>query len=142
MHSPFACLWGRVKISRSWRAAFQRPAGGYALMHLRDTVMATVGAKSSSEIGAAAAARRPVIGFFPLLSKKDAELVVGADDRHLDFRAAILVRSGAAAKRELVAVTVAHCHNLLGRTYMAAIAPFHRIIVRANLERAVGAMGR
>jgi Protein of unknown function (DUF2867) len=38
--------------------------------------------------------------------------------------------------------TVAHCHNLLGRTYMAAIAPFHRIIVRANLERAVGAMGR
>jgi Protein of unknown function (DUF2867) len=53
-----------------------------------------------------------------------------------------MVRNGAAAKRELVAVTVVHCHNLLGRTYLAAVAPFHRIIVRANLERAVGAMGR
>jgi Protein of unknown function (DUF2867) len=125
------------------RAAFERPAGWIrALMRRRNTVMATVGVKSSSQIGAAAAARGPVIGFFPLLSKKDAELVVGADDRHLDFRAAILVRNGAAAKRELVAVTVVHCHNLLGRTYLAAIAPFHRIIVRANLERAVTAMGR
>jgi hypothetical protein len=64
-----------------------------------------------------------VIGFFPLLSKSAGELVVGEDDRHLDFRVAILLRTGAAGGRELVAVTVVHCHNRLGRTYLAVIAP-------------------
>ena len=68
------------------------------------------------------------------------ELVVGEDDRHLDFRVANLLRTGAAGGRELVVVTVVHCHNRLGRTYLAVIAPFHRTILRANLERAVRVM--
>ena len=76
-----------------------------------------------------------MIGYFPLLSKSAGELVVGEDDRHLDFRVAILLRTGAAAGRELVVVTVVHCHNRLGRTYLAVIAPFHCAIAQANLER-------
>lgn len=123
------------------RAAFERQAGWIrALTWVRDAVMATVGVKSSRAIGAAAAARGSVIGYFPLLSKSAGELVVGEDDRHLDFRVAILLRAGAAARREFVAVTVVHCHNRLGRTYLAVIAPFHRVIVRATLERAVRVM--
>ncbi len=119
------------------RAAFERPPGWIrALTRLRDAVMATVGVKSSRAIGVAAAARGPVIGYFPLLSKSAGELVVGEDDRHLDFRVAILLRTGAAGGRELVVVTVVHCHNRLGRTYLSAIAPFHRVIAPAHLERA------
>ena len=123
------------------RAGFERPAGWIrALTRVRDAVMATVGVKSSRAIGAAAAARGPVIGYFPLLSKSAGELVVGEDDRHLDFRVAILLRTGAAGGRELVVVTVVHCHNRLGRTYLAVIAPFHRAIARANLEQAARVM--
>ena len=123
------------------RAGFERPAGWIrALTRVRDAVMATVGVKSSRAIGAAAAARGPVIGYFPLLSKSAGELVVGEDDRHLDFRVAILLRTGAAGGRELVVVTVVHCHNRLGRTYLAVIAPFHRAIARANLEQAARLM--
>jgi hypothetical protein len=119
------------------RSAFERPAGWIrALTRVRDAVMATVGVKSSRAIGAAAAARGLVIGYFPLLSKSADELVMGEDDRHLDFRAAILLRATAEGGRELVAVTVVHCHNQLGRAYLAAITPFHRAIVQANLERA------
>jgi hypothetical protein len=119
------------------RATFERPAGWIrALTRVRDVMMATVGVKSSREVGAAAAARGPVIGYFPLLSKSAGELVMGADDRHLDFRVAMLLRTGAAGGRELVLVTVVHCHNRLGRTYLAVIAPFHRAIARANLEQA------
>src|SRR6267154_1681778 len=130
MRSRFICRRGRATISKCWRA----------LTWVRDAVMATVGVKSSRAIGAAAAARGSVIGYFPLLSKSAGELVVGEDDRHLDFRVAILLRTGAAGGRELVVVTVVHCHNRLGRTYLAVIAPFHRTILRANLERAVRVM--
>jgi hypothetical protein len=123
------------------RAGFERPAGWIrALTRARDVVMATVGVKSSRAVGLAAAARGPVIGFFPVLSKSATELVVGEDDRHLDFRVAMQLRTDAANGRELVAGTVVHCHNRLGRTYLATIAPFHRVIVRASLERAVRAM--
>ena len=121
------------------RVAFERPAAWIrALTWVRDTVMATAGVKSSRAIGAAAATRGlQVIGFFPVLSKSAAEMVMGGDDRHLDFRVAVLVRTDAHGGRELVVVTVVHCHNRLGRTYLAVIAPFHRIILRANLQRTV-----
>jgi hypothetical protein len=123
------------------RAGFERQAWWIrVLTRVRDAMMATVGVKSSRAIGAAAAARGPVIGFFPLLSKSARELVVGEDDRHLDFRVAILLRTSAAGARELVVVTVVHCHNRLGRAYLALIAPFHRVIAQASLEQAARAM--
>lgn len=123
------------------RAGYERQAWWIrALTGTRDVAMATVGVKSSRAVGVAAAARGPVIGFFPVLSKNAGELVVGADDWHLDFRLAILLRAGAAGDRELVVVSVVHCHNWLGRTYLAAITPFHRVIARASLEQAARAI--
>ncbi|WP_205677422.1 DUF2867 domain-containing protein [Aquitalea denitrificans] len=117
------------------RAGFERQAWWIrALTRVRDMIMATVGVKSSRAVGIAAA-QGAVIGFFPLLSKRAGELVMGADDSHLDFRLAIQLRTGSAGGRELVVVSVVHCHNLLGRTYLAVITPFHRVIARASLEQ-------
>src|ERR1700730_9316361 len=84
------------------RVAFERQAGWIrVLTWVRDAVMATVGVKSSRAIGAAAAARGlQVIGYLPLLSKSAGELVMGGDDRHLDFRVAVLLRTGAGGERE------------------------------------------
>ncbi|WP_447773513.1 DUF2867 domain-containing protein [Variovorax boronicumulans] len=119
------------------RIALERPAWWIrALTHLRDVVMATVGVKSSLAVGLAGAAHGRVIGYLPLLAKSATELVLGADDRHLDFRVTVQLRADAANGRELLVGTVVHCHNRLGRIYLAAIAPFHRVILRANLERA------
>jgi len=123
------------------RAALERQAWWIrALTRVRDVVMATVAVKSSRAVGLAAAARGPVIGFFPVLSKSATELVLGENDWHLDFRVTIQLRADAANGRELVAGTVVHCHNRLGRIYLATIAPFHRMIVPASLEQAARAM--
>jgi hypothetical protein len=87
------------------RAALERQAWWIrALTRVRDVVMATVAVKSSRAVGLAAAARGPVIGFFPVLSKSATELVVGADDWHLDFRVTIQLRADAANGRELARV--------------------------------------
>ncbi|MGN8083230.1 MULTISPECIES: DUF2867 domain-containing protein [Variovorax] len=123
------------------RIAFERQAGWIrALTLVRDVAMAPFGIKSSSAVGRAGKAAGPVIGFFPLLSKSPTEVVVGADDRHLDFRVSIQLCVDAADGRELLAATVVHCHNGFGRAYLATIAPFHRLIVQASLERAVREM--
>ena len=123
------------------RIALEHQAGWIrALLRVRDVVMAPTGVASSRAVGLAGAAKGPIIGFLPLLSKSATELILGADDSHLDFRVTVQIRTDATNGRELLAGTVVHCHNRLGRGYLAAIAPFHRVIVRANLERAVREM--
>lgn len=121
------------------RAVLGEQAGWVrALMRVRDGVMGLFGVKTSKAIGRAAEARREGhIGFFPVRGRSERELIVGEDDRHLDFRASVLLRAGAdGVGRELVATTVVHCHNRLGRVYLRVIGPFHRVIVRGNLDRA------
>jgi hypothetical protein len=108
------------------------------LLALRDAAVAGFGVRTSGEMRRAAAKDRGGhIDFFRVHRQSERELVVGEDDRHLDFRASILIRPGVDGGRdELVVTTVVHCHNRLGRTYLALIAPFHRLIVKTSLGRA------
>ncbi len=96
------------------------------LLAIRDRVMTLFGVKASHTLSAG-----EHIAFFPVLSRSADEIVLGADDRHLDFRASVLLRTD----RTLVATTVVRCHNLLGRLYLAAILPFHILVVNDALRR-------
>lgn len=101
------------------------------LMRVRDAVMARLGVKTSKQIGLAA----DRVGFFPVRARREDEIMLGEDDRHLDFSTSLLLdRSG--AEPLVVMTTIVHCHNALGRCYLAVIRPFHVVIVRASLARA------
>ena len=104
------------------------------LLFIRDGIMGLVGVKSSSEVRRTRGAQDR-IDFFPVLARSANEIILGADDRHLDFRLSLLRRT---TERNpiLIATTAVHCHNALGRWYLAAIMPFHRLIVRSSLGRA------
>jgi hypothetical protein len=108
------------------------------LISVRNTIMAMFGVKSSESIRAeASSSGTETIDFFPIRSRSEHELIVGEDDRHLDFRASVLLRPQPVdAGFELIATTAVHCHNRLGRVYLALIMPFHRLIVRSGLRRA------
>lgn len=120
------------------RAALEQPSPWFVLLlGLRDAVMSIVGVKSSRRIGSEAGLQgRETIGFFPVLHRTPDELILGENDRHLDFRASVSVRAReGTSQRELVLTSVVHCHNALGRVYLLAIRPFHRLVVRSNLAR-------
>lgn len=109
-----------------------QPAWIAALMRVRDSVVARLGLKTGKHLASlATGARAARIGIFKIYSRSDTEIIVGEDDRHLDFRVAILCTDA-----QLTVATVVHCHNLLGRTYLLVIAPFHRMVVKASLRRA------
>ena len=74
------------------------------------------------------------IGIFPVVSETPDRLVAGFNDRHLDFRVVVDV-VGADGSRHVTATTLVLTHNLLGRTYLAIIMPFHRLIVPAMLRQ-------
>lgn len=68
---------------------------------------------------------------FTVLSRTGDTVVVGADDRHLDFRGVLRVVGD-----ELQCATVVQEHNATGRAYFTVVKPFHRRIVPALLRRA------
>lgn len=120
------------------REALEHPPAWFrVLLRLRDAVVSAGGVKSSRRIRQDAESEgRATVAFFPVLARSERELVLGEDDRHLDFRASVLVRvTTDEEKRVLIMTTAVHCRNLPGRVYLMTIAPFHRLIVRSNLER-------
>ncbi|SHL71728.1 DUF2867 domain-containing protein [Rhodanobacter sp. OK091] len=109
------------------------------LMAVRDAVVGKFGLKTAKQLtslGAASGAGR--VGIFKIYSTSPTEVVLGEDDKHLDFRLSVLCTNqpSPGGKRHLTLSTVVHCHNLSGRLYIGAIAPFHRWVVQSSLRRA------
>ena len=113
------------------RMMARQPRWAEALLTLRNILVAPFGLKTS---GASTTAPREMVGIFPILSEKPDRLVAGFDDKHLDFRIVVDVATSG-ARRNVTATTLVLTHNWLGRTYLAIIMPFHRLIVRALLRQ-------
>lgn len=102
-----------------------------ALLDLRNKIVAPLGLKTSAEREAKSGG---LVGMFPVLSETPERLVAGFNDHHLDFRVVIDVLP-AGGGREVTATTLVLTHNWLGRAYLAAIMPFHRMIVKTLLRQ-------
>ncbi|RAX42027.1 DUF2867 domain-containing protein [Rhizobium tropici] len=100
------------------------------LIRVRDVVTGLFGLRSTSDLRAEELEK---IGFFPVVSKSDNQVVLGFDDRHLDFRVVIDVRDDDQGCRLIDATTLVRRNILLGRIYLAIITPFHRLIVATTL---------
>ena len=98
------------------------------LLDLRNRIMAPFGLKTS----AAREAKAGMVGMFPILNETPQRLVAGFNDHHLDFRVVVDV-TPVGDDREVTATTLVLTHNWLGRTYLAVIHPFHRLIVKTLL---------
>lgn len=104
------------------------------LLAMRDAFVAPFGLTSSKT---ARHAEVDKVGMFPVVSETPDRIVAGFDDSHLDFRSLVDVAPVPGGTR-ITATTVVRTHNLLGRTYLAIIMPFHRLIVRTMLRQAGG----
>lgn len=102
-----------------------------ALLVLRNIIVAPFGLKTSGE---SRRAPRDIIGIFPVVSETPARLVAGFNDKHLDFRVVVDVTTED-TRQSVTATTLVLTHNWLGRTYLAIIMPFHRLVVRAMLRQ-------
>lgn len=101
-----------------------------ALTRLRNILVKPFGLKTSGE---GAPAPGGLIGLFPVVSETSERLVAGFNDHHLDFRLVVDV-GGDATGRQVTSTTLVRTHNLLGRTYLALIMPFHKLVVRSMMR--------
>ena len=114
------------------RVMSRRPAWVDWLLALRNILVGPFGLKTGP---VDMPADQEVIGLFPLISESPSTVVLGLDDRHLDFRLVVKVDALSGSRQSISASTLVATHNLLGRAYLATIMPFHRVIVPAMLAR-------
>jgi hypothetical protein len=113
------------------RLALENPPGWVRrLMALRNALVAPFGLKGAAE---ELKTSEVEIGGFPVVSASDDRVVLGFDDRHLDFRIVIDVMADRPRGQTLSVMTLVHRNNLFGRLYLAAVMPFHKLIVRTAL---------
>ena len=102
------------------------------LMALRNAMVRPFGLVTKPTAGKAPDAR---VGMFPVISQTPRRVVLGFDDRHLDFRVVVEVRDTGGTRQEVSATTLVETHNSFGRVYLAIIKPFHRAVVPAMLAQ-------
>jgi len=67
---------------------------------------------------------------FPTCLETEDEIILGTDDKHLNFRIG-LIRAGG----RIFMSTWVHPHNVWGRTYLRLVMPFHILISRGAVAR-------
>jgi hypothetical protein len=69
---------------------------------------------------------------FPIIAQNENEIIMGVNDKHLNFRVSILTDN---EKSFISLTTIVHYNNIWGKVYFSFIKPFHKIIVRAMMRR-------
>lgn len=75
------------------------------------------------------------LGLFKVFHKNEDEVILGENDKHLNFRISLfLEKSDARGMRTLIISTTVEFQNWFGRLYFLPVRPFHKIIVPVMLK--------
>ena len=122
------------------------PAGVSRMMALRNVLVKPLGLRTSplgcpvSSLLSPArdqlfAGRYPVLDQHVDAHHRHAQVVLGADDKHLLFRSCVAVHVVNAHRIDISLGTRVHCKNLFGRCYMAVIQRVHRSYIAPAMLR-------
>ncbi len=122
------------------------PSGVGRLMAFRNTLVKPLGLRTSPlgcPVSSLLSPRADNLfaGQYPVLDQlvsnddRRAEVILGANDKHLSFRSCVAVEIVGESRAELTLATRVHCKNAFGRFYMAAVDPVHRAYISPTMLR-------
>ncbi|RPE71953.1 uncharacterized protein DUF2867 [Pacificibacter maritimus] len=112
-----------LAASEAANIGLSMPVWADALLKVRNAIVKPFGLKTGMEDTSEGA-------IFPITHETEDEIILGTDDQHLNFRIA-MKREGAMIHM----ATWVHRNNIFGRAYLAAVMPFHIMIVRDAMRR-------
>ncbi|OYX28202.1 MAG: hypothetical protein B7Z06_02255 [Flavobacteriales bacterium 32-35-8] len=76
------------------------------------------------------------MGLFKVLDKTPDEMILGEDDKHLNFRVSLFIdrQSSDPTTKKLIISTTVKFNNWFGRLYFLPVRPFHKLIVPTMLK--------
>ena len=96
------------------------PGWADRLLRLRNALVRPFGLKTGT----------PDQPIFPVVHETPDEIILGTDDRHLNFRIGLIRQDG-----RIYMSTWVHPHNRWGRAYLRLVMPFHILISRGAVQR-------
>ena len=84
------------------------------------------------------------LGLFKVFSKSDNEVILGEDDKHLNFRISLLIENLNTENliKEITITTTVEFNNWLGKLYFLPVRLFHKIIVPRMLKAIIKELGK
>jgi hypothetical protein len=83
------------------------------------------------------------MGLFKVYTKNEQEVVLGEDDKHLDFRVSLFVEPlPEGCQKKLTVSTTIRFNNWFGRVYFLPVRPFHKMIVPVMLRGMLRSLGQ
>ncbi len=79
------------------------------------------------------------IGLFKVFEKTNDEIIIGEDDKHLNFRVSLFIDQQSVDKssKKLIISTTVKFNNWFGRLYFLPVRPFHCLIVPTMLKATI-----
>ncbi len=76
------------------------------------------------------------IGLFKVFDKTSNEIILGEDDKHLNFRVSLFIeqKQNAIGNKKLIISTTVQFNNWFGKLYFLPVSPFHKVIVPTMLK--------
>ena len=105
---------------------FKMPKWVDGLMKIRHLLVRSFGLKTAKE------AEPDKI--FPVIAQTENEIVMGINDRHLNFRVSVLIDR---EKSYIYLTTLVQYNNRFGEAYFLLVKPFHNLIVRSVMKRQI-----
>lgn len=120
------------------------PKWVHFLMSLRNSIVSIFGLKTGasqlndeSSLDHMTLEKGDQLGIFKVFDKNDQELILGENDKHLNFRVSLMIDPEPRPKKKLIISTIVIFHNWFGKLYFLPVKPFHKFIVRRMLKRTI-----
>lgn len=83
------------------------------------------------------------VGIFKLIDRSENELILGEEDKHLNFKVSLLLSEveGDDSYKSVSITTAVKYNNFFGWLYFLPVKPFHQLIVRSSLKSILKKMG-
>ncbi len=99
------------------------------LFAIRDAIAGIFGLKTGKETP-----QTQTVGFFPIIEQHENEIILGANDKHLNLKVSVFIDR---EKSFIYLTTIVHFNNFFGRLYFLPVKPFHKILVKSGFKRKV-----
>jgi len=77
------------------------------------------------------------VGIFKVFGRTENEIILGEDDKHLDFRVSFLLENTGDSKKKIALSTTVQFHNHFGKLYFLPVKPFHKVIAPTMLKNTI-----
>jgi len=126
----------RIDASVAVERAFMTSPGWVdKLMGLRDRIVRPFGLKTRNRMNGSACKDKQIL--FRVLERSSDRVILGTDDKHLDFRLILRANPTESGGTHVSCTTLVRPHNMLGWLYLGSVLPFHKLIMAAFMHRIV-----